>query len=164
MITYNRAVYGVHNEAVYVNTTAYHHNNQALGFNIRQNTFQERMILCMRYYKLNCRTLWKALNAYKAKFGYVYDPSADETVNTNVSYSYALINDYYHGVCVPKTSRLRFMAKFFGVSEYWLEGSGNLDAELIGRSGADPDGDNRVPAAVAITYDASRLLRMINAA
>ena len=125
MITFGRCTIGTNGKPVFVNTTAYAHNNQSLGYNMRANTFQERMILCMRQLGLSQRQLYKKLNELRVVYGYGKDD--------NVSFSYSLINNYYHGICVPKPSRMRFMAKFFGVSEYWLEGSGNLDAELYGR-------------------------------
>ena len=125
MITFDRCTIGTNGKPVFVNTTAYGHNNQSLGYNLRENTFQERMILCMRQLGLSQRQLYKKLNELRIVYGY--------DKNDHVTFSQSLINNYYHGICVPKPSRMRFLAKFFGVSEYWLEGSGNLDAELYGR-------------------------------
>ena len=125
---YGKMTIGARGERVKVNSTAYSHNNQMNGYSMRHNTFQERLILCMRKTGLTQAKLHRELNNLIDMYGYdrVYD---------NVSFSKGLIWEYYHGICVPKSSRFKFLAKFFNVSEAWLEGSGNIDSELIGRAG-----------------------------
>lgn len=131
MQTYSRFILTADGKLLPINTTAYHHNNKSLGFNVRNSslrmnsTFQERLVLCLQKHGLTLAEFHRMLKDMMVQY------SVDR-VHDNVSFSYSTLRAYYHGKCVPKTSRLRFIAKMFGVSEYWMEGSANLESELIG--------------------------------